>query len=230
MDGPVASDVGAGAPMAARQKRAGRAPKPPAKLTACAAATVRGLRLAPGALPGQRGPDAATAAPLVPPSDAQAQALAQRPDPGKAAHAASPAAAAAGAAGLQEPAQTEAQLSAAFLAPHVSASQPQSTQASRGLGEAGKHAEVPVPGSPVASPALSDVTLSQTPPRAPATGAAPPAAHNTAESRPPAAAEPHGATTPLAQPTQQCAQGLHMANNKSRSVSLDVAAEVNHCI
>ncbi len=207
----AAADAGgACASTAARQKRAGRAPKPSAKATACAAAAVRGLRLAPGALPGQRGPDVAAPRAPSPPLDARQQAFMQRQDQGEARHAPSTATAAAGPAAPQAPACRQARLPAALCACHASGSQPQTVQASCGLRETGRHA---AQGSPVAAPALSDVTLSQTPPKAPATGAAAPAVYSGAESRPPAVAIPCCATPPPMQPSQQCAAGPHIARS-----------------
>ena len=203
---PEAADAGACALTAARsQKRASRAPKPSAKATACAAAAVRGLRLAPGALPGQRGPDVAAPHAPLPTSDAQASAFPQQQDQWNAAGARSTATAAAGIAALQAPACPVARLPAADRARHAPGSQPQTMQASCGLGEAGKHAADAAQGSPAAAPALSDVTLSQTPLRTTATGAAAPPARSTAGSRPVAEVVPCCATTPAPQPPQQCA-------------------------
>ena len=209
VDGSAAVDPGACARTSARHKRAGRAAKPPAKppakATACAAAAVYGLRLAPGALPGQRGSEPAAAA-AMPASDAHQQALPRRQDRCRAAGG-DPFAATQGAPALQAPALPDARLPAARHARQASGLQPQVTQPSCELAGASTRAEDAVPASPAVSPALSDVTLSQTPPRATATGAAAPAAGSTAESRLPAAAVPCCALTPPPQPTQQYATG-----------------------
>jgi len=209
---PASADVGACARTVAHQKRAGRAPKLPAEATACAAAAVRGLRLAPGALPGQQKPNVAAAPAPLPPSDARQQAIPQQQAHFYTACAPSTAIASAAAA-LQAPACHPAQLPAAIHVRRASGSQPQRMQASCGLAEADMPAEDAVPGSPVASPALSDVALSQTPPRATGTGAAALAARSTAESRPPAEAVPccAAAATPPTQPIQQCATGPYKA-------------------